>query len=490
MRVLAALAISVGGLLPLFAGPRFEVARECALCHSRLTSPDDAKVNIGQFTLWSGTMMANSARDPFWRAKVEEEVRGTPAAGALIEDKCLRCHAPAQQYGMRESGRLMKVTDLDDSGRDGATCSVCHQISAEGLGERRSYTGGFVINSEQRIYGPHAKPFLMPMIHHVGYTAYESRHILESSLCGTCHTVITPTLDSDGRAVGEFVEQAPYLEWIASGYPAQGRTCQSCHMPQLRNRSGGVAESYIAHRPPGGPFPPTSPRSPFGLHYLVGGNVYGPQVLASAFQDQAAELARVSARARENLESAVALQASAERRSKMVELAVTVQNLTGHKLPSGFPSRRIWLHVTAVDGRGRVVFESGGGELNGDNEPHHLRIRKPEEVMIYETNMADIQRRPTTSLIRAACYSKDNRILPAGFDEGRALREVKPVGTDGDGDFSAGSDRVVYELPGATVSVRVEALYQSVKPAFRLPGVDGRYATPVVMAQTQAVVKQ
>jgi hypothetical protein len=288
--------------------------------------------------------------------------------------------------------------------------------------------------------------------------------------------------------VGEFVEQAPYLEWIASGYPAQGRTCQSCHMPVLRDRSGAPAASYIAHRPPGGPFPPTSPRTPFGRHFFVGGNVYGPQVLASSFPEEAAALGRVSARARENLEAAMAIEASAERRGGKVEVAVTIQNLTGHKLPSGFPSRRIWLHMTALDARGRVVFESGAGEARAENEPHHVRIRTPKEVMIYETNMADIQRRPTTSLIRAACFSKDNRILPAGFDSARALREVKPVGTDEDSDFVAGSDRVVYELPRGTVSVRVEALYQSAKPGFFGAGTDARYATPVRMAGTEVAV--
>ena len=37
---------------------------------------------------------------------------------------------------------------------------------------------------------------------------------------------------------------------------------------------------------------------------------------------------------------------------------VAVENLAGHKLPTAYPSRRVWLHVTVLDGPD-VVFESG-----------------------------------------------------------------------------------------------------------------------------------
>ena len=67
---------------------------------------------------------------------------------------------------------------------------------------------------------------------------------------------------------------------------------------------------------------------------------------------------------------------------------VVVRNLTGHKLPTGYPSRRVWLHVTVRDAAGAVVFESGAVEPTGaiagnDNdadrervEPHYDEIRQ------------------------------------------------------------------------------------------------------------------
>jgi hypothetical protein len=41
-------------------------------------------------------MKAHAAVDPFWRPKVRFETALTPAAAGMIEDKCLRCHAPVQ----------------------------------------------------------------------------------------------------------------------------------------------------------------------------------------------------------------------------------------------------------------------------------------------------------------------------------------------------------------------------------------------------------
>ncbi len=161
-------------------------------------------ITIGPFSLWSRTMMAHAAVDPYWCAKVRFESRTTPSASAEIEDTCLRCHAPAQQYAYRLSDEPMRLDDLAGLGLEGVTCTSCHQIAPDSLGSKESFTGGFVIHEENRIYGPHADPFPMPVRMHAGKTPTESAHVLESSLCGSCHTVITPTLDAEGRKTGVY----------------------------------------------------------------------------------------------------------------------------------------------------------------------------------------------------------------------------------------------------------------------------------------------
>ena len=92
---------------------------------------------------------------------------------------------------------------------------------------------------------------------------------------------------------------------------------------------------------------------------------------------------------------------------------ITVENGSGHKFPTAYPSRRAWLHVTVKDSRGGVVFESGAldpkGRIKGNDndedgakfEPHYTEITSPDQVQIYESVMGDPQGKPTTGLLTA-----------------------------------------------------------------------------------------
>ena len=106
-------------------------------------------------------------------------------------------------------------------------------------------------------------------------------------------------------------------------------------------------------------------------------------------------------------------------------------NLTGHKFPTGYPSRRAWLHVTVRDARTAAsLFESGGLTPSGLDrrqrqrrqsratfEPHYEEITQADQVQIYESIMGTPAGTPTTGLLQATQYLKDNRLLPRGFDK-------------------------------------------------------------------------
>ncbi len=106
---------------------------------------------------------------------------------------------------------------------------------------------------------------------------------------------------------------------------------------------------------------------------------------------------------------------------------LTIENLSGHKFPTAYPSRRAWLHVTVKDRDGRVIFESGAMNPNGsiqgnDNdansnqfETHYNEITNPDQVQIYEDIMVGANNIPTTGLLTAVRFIKDNRLLPEGF---------------------------------------------------------------------------
>jgi hypothetical protein len=162
-----------------------------------------------------------------------------------------------------------------------------------------------------------------------------------------------------------------------------------------------------------------------------------------------------------------------------LNLEVLVENLAGHKFPTGYPSRRAWLHLTVRDSSGQVVFESGapgpGGTISGDDgesdptsfEPHYLAIVSPEQVQIYETVLQGASGQITTSLAQAVNYLKDNRLMPSGSEKSAPYPDLAVRGrAREDIDFVDGSDRLPYSIDvgSATgpLSVQVELLYQSV----------------------------
>ena len=98
-------------------------------------------------------------------------------------------------------------------------------------------------------------------------------------------------------------------------------------------------------------------------------------------------------------------------------------------------------------------------------EPHHEEITRADEVQIYESILGDPAGRPTTGLLTATAYLKDNRLLPRGFDKATAAADIAVVGAaavglrfrrrDGSGALSGGApprDGVTESPRGAAVS--------------------------------------
>jgi len=146
-------------------------------------------------------------------------------------------------------------------------------------------------------------------------------------------------------------------------------------------------------------------------------------------------------------------------RSAQLTLDVLVENLTGHKLPTAFPSRRAWLHVIVRDANGKAVFESGAlnpdGSIRGNDndadplsfEPHYREIKDSDEVQIYEPILRDQAGHVTTGLAAAVGYLKDNRLLPSGFQKQTADKDIAVVGDAADDpDFTAAGDSVRYSV--------------------------------------------
>ena len=446
----------------------FQTSDRCIACHNMLSTSQGENISIG--FAWRASMMANSARDPYWQAGVRRETIDHPQARTAIEDECSKCHMPMARYQARFEGREGEVFShlsvgsddrMDLYAQDGVSCSLCHQITKDKLGTRESLVGGFVVDTtrsagEREEFGPfkieNGETRIMRSSSG-GYRPTEGQHIRRSELCATCHTVITDALGPDGQKIGSLPEQMPFQEWLASDYRDK-QSCQNCHMPvvqepvRITNTLGKFREGMSRHTFVGSNF--------FVLRML---NKYRADLGVVALPD---ELEAAATRTVAHLRSSTA-QISIARIDTVgdrLQADISLQNLTGHKFPTAYPSRRAWLHVTARDRNNRVVFESGALNPNGsiqgnDNdadpgrfEPHYGEIASEDEVQIYEAIMVGANNMPTTGLLSAVRFIKDNRLLPNGFNKNSVDQDITPQGDAmNDNDFGAGGDRIRYSIP-------------------------------------------
>jgi len=465
---------------------KFQTSDRCVACHNGLSTPTGRDVSIG--LAWRASIMANASRDPYWHASVRREIMDHPTAAGEIQDECSICHMPITRYEAKERGQKGEVFSLlpfsahpeASAAEDGVTCSVCHQISKAKLGTRESFNGGFVVapppNEHDR---PEYGPFEVTQGHQKimdsstgGFLPVLAQHIQDSALCGSCHQLYTTALDDNGKEMGHFPEQMPYLEWLHSDYPG-AFTCQACHMPEVDEP---VQISSVLGEP----------RTGVRHHVFTGGNFLVlrmlnryraelnvaalPQELDAAAEGTLAFLHSQAARVSIRKVEAISGKLQAE---------VLVENQTGHKLPTAYPSRRAWLHFVVRDENGKTVFESGAlnpdGSIQGNDndadktryEPHYREITSSDQVEIYEPILGDSENKVTTGLIGAVGYLKDNRLLPSGFDKGTAEKDIAVAGDAlDDPNFTGGSDTVLYSLPIGDASgplhIEVELWYQPI----------------------------
>ncbi|MBB5059436.1 mono/diheme cytochrome c family protein [Granulicella aggregans] len=469
----------------------FRTSDRCIACHVGMTTSAGEKYSIG-FD-WRASLMANSSRDPYWQGSIRRETIDHPEAKQHIENECSFCHMVGVRLQDRDAKRdtdvfarfpFQSINDktkpLQRLAQDGVTCSVCHQIESKGLGTDATFNGNVVVSEavredERPEYGPYDPDHGHQTLMHsstAGYLPVHSDHIRDSALCGSCHTLYTNPIVASGEKLPRFPEQMPYQEWQHSDFEKK-QTCQQCHMPEVKGQTP-VTALY-------GPL-----REGARRHVFVGANFVIAGMLSDHREDLAVEalpeeLTAAKERTKEFLQtqSAKVTIQSVDSKSGTIAIEVLAQNLSGHKLPTAFPSRRAWLHLLVKDESGRVIFESGKlrddgsivGNANDEDattfEPHYREITRPDQVEIYEPILADAQGKVTTGILSAARYAKDNRLLPAGFDKATASEDIKVVGEAlGDPGFTERGSRVRYVVPtgGGTgrLTILAELWYQPI----------------------------
>ena len=527
----------------------FTDARTCAGCHRASASGDVPAVmrfadaqgeDISPLYQWRHSIMAHAFDDPYYQAVVEDEATLFSALAGLVEDTCLTCHTPMAHTNAHQTGvdlsqdasctladgcYRLATASTQDHAREGVSCTLCHQIRNDNLGSAASFSGSFSIAAAGdadafTIYGPYQNPHAGGanlMQSNSGYTPLFGSQVTSSAHCASCHTLFTPTLDvvTDLPTGNEFLEQGAFLEWQNSVYASgasEEQQCQDCHMP---DPAPSAYSTRIAVRPNGTVNTLWPERSPFFTHSMVGGNSHILELL----RDNRSMLGIETSTSISGFDEKISqTRALLENKSAALditqigvagsELAVDVRitNHSGHKLPTGYPSRRIWIQLTVRDVGGQVIFESGTpdaqGQISTDSarlapaclavrkpagfsnaecfEPHRDLIDAPTQIALYEPVLGDSNGDITHILLYAASYLKDNRIPPEGFTNSRAdsiEAQTRPVGVDTDPDFNvaggqegSGSDTVHYRIalnaPNGPYSIDARLLYQALSPSF------------------------
>lgn len=359
-----------------------------------------------------------------------------------------------------------------------------------------TFTGSFPLGSPDTLNGPFEAPLTKPMDNSLRVIPVHNAAIRSSEVCASCHSIHLPVLDREQpeelclpqtnppdpfRCFPKRYEQTTYPEWAFSAYRsgtlgkeklpegpgATPRTCQQCHMPST-DSAGNPLKSKIASIEEYSNYPQTDYRlpaseidlpirSPYAQHQLVGLNIFliemaqqFPAVLGIRSQDPGLggmNLAPLQVTENAMLEQArtqtakLSVEPVWDAKTKTLRATVAVENLTGHKFPSGVSFRRAFITFEVKDAAGEILWASGrsnamgvitdqnnqpiAGEYWWDTtcrqrlpnawQPHYQQITRQDQAQIYQELITNAAGQLTTSFLAINGHPKDNRLQPHGF---------------------------------------------------------------------------
>ncbi len=473
---------------------------DCNICHS-------API----YDQWRGNMMSQAGRDPLMWAALAVANVDAPGAG----DYCLRCHTPKGWLEGRSHPADGSALHGQDIG-SGVACEICHRMvdpvasttdqavaidaairAALTATVPTSHTSSamMIVDPQDRRRGPFelAATFPYHSAYRTDFLGQSVDPVTESRLCGTCHNLDNPALSWDAgrgqywpndtdQAAPSFEKddlfpiERTYDEWLNSAYATTGvyaprfagekpdgvvRSCQDCHLRRATGTAADAAFNPIERD--------CANTGCLPEHDMMGGNSWTPQLLQDErwrlhSAGEAAYLDDALLRARDMLDKAATISVTMTTSGTERVAVVRVTNETGHKLPTGYPEgRRMWLNLTAFDGNGNLVYESGA------YDPATGVLNQDADVKVYEVkqgmtpDFAALVGRPAGASFHFVLNNtivKDNRIPPRGYTQAAFDRPgLRPVGaTYVDGQHW---DDTVYTLPSTTEGVFVTLYYQT-----------------------------
>lgn len=280
------------------------------------------------------------------------------------------------------------------------------------------------------------------------------------------------------------VEQATFLEWQNSEFADAGtaQSCQDCHMKSnfetpdgtvsiesLTTQIASIQDTNLPEVPNALPHEEIDVpfRDTYKRHNFVGLNAFMVMMLSQfdeemglgpkdpmTYATNGAQLSLDTMALQARDETAdVAIESLTENNGTL-EAVVSVDNKTGHRLPSGVGFRRAFLEVRVTDTDDKQIWCSGctngAGVIIGPDkqplksefldfvpegatealyQPHYDLIDDETQVQIYEELTQNAKKEFTTSFVHRVYHPKDNRLLPWGAAEPGTEAFVKRFGT-------------------------------------------------------------
>jgi nitrate/TMAO reductase-like tetraheme cytochrome c subunit len=176
----------------------FPASSKCKKCHLR------------SFEEYEESIVARAIVTPTFRAMLEDYA-------SKNQDKryCLNCHAPQATVFPDLAETMVKQIITGDPNFEGVGCIQCHLIKS--VEPNVKGTPPLKLEPGRTVFGGY-KDFIESKAHDTEFLELYKK----SDLCLACHT-ISPTSVPQAEAVGD---------WKGSKAAKEGKTCQTCHMPQ------------------------------------------------------------------------------------------------------------------------------------------------------------------------------------------------------------------------------------------------------------------
>jgi hypothetical protein len=397
----------------------------CRDCHGRTivdqwqaSAHADGSRNPRFMTLYAGTDVAGNVSPPT-RYKTAREYGTFPlrpdprqpyyGPGYRLDfpdsaGNCAACHLPTAALGDPYGADPRRVSALEGQG---SHCDFCHKIAAVRLDPATGLPfedRPGVLSIELMRPGPGSQIFFGPYDDvDAGPDTYLPL-MRQSEICAPCHQASfwgVPIYESFG-------------EWLASPYPAAGKTCQSCHM-----EPDGVVTNFAPGRGGVERDPATVPTHDF------------PGAADRELLRNAVTMKVVASRVPGAGSSGIGESGTGPVGAVSVRVEIT-NDRTGHSVPTDSPLRHLLLLVRASDAGDRELELLAGPTVpawggRGDPERgYYADLPGKAFAKVLEELWTGVA--PTAAYWNPTRLVSDNRLAPFATDVSSYL-----FATDGDG---------------------------------------------------------